>query len=185
MTTAPPAAAFAQTNRRMIALLVAFGVSLAMLVAPTPAHAAATLNIKTANTWAGRMLATLNAERKAHHLPALRMNSRLIRSAHVHNGAMAKRNTMSHQLPGEPYFATRISQAGYRWVAAGENIGWNSDESDGGLQTLEREMYNEKPPMDGHRQNILNRTYREVGIDVYFDWAHHKMWYTQDFGRAA
>ena len=131
------------------------------------------------------MLATLNAERKAHHLPALRMNSRLIRSAHVHNGAMAKRNTMSHQLPGEAFFATRISQAGYRWVAAGENIGWNSDESDGGLQTLERADVQREAADGRSPAEHPEPPYREVGIDVYFDWAHHKMWYTQDFGRAA
>ena len=43
-------------------------------------------------------------------------------------------------------------------------------------------MYNEVAPYDGHRLNILNRHYRDVGIDIYMDAAHHKMWLTQDFG---
>jgi uncharacterized protein YkwD len=46
-------------------------------------------------------------------------------------------------------------------------------------------MFRERPPNDGHRLNILSRTFRNVGIDVYFDNAHHKMWFTQDFGRQA
>ena len=92
---------------------------------------------------------------------------------------------MSHQLPGEAFFATRISRAGYRWRAAGENIGWNTDESDAGLQYLERAMYNELPPNDGHRQNILSPRSATSASTSYFDRAHHTMWYTQDFGRAA
>jgi uncharacterized protein YkwD len=185
--TASPAAATIRRSSRLVALLVGLGVALALLVSPTAAHAstATALTATNANRWAAHMLATLNAERKAHHLPAVKMNSKLVRSAHAHNADMAKKNTMSHQLPGEAFFATRITKAGYKWRAAGENIGWNSNQSDSGLQALERAMYNEKPPNDGHRVNILSSTFREIGIDVYFDKAHHKMWYTQDFGRAA
>ena len=43
-------------------------------------------------------------------------------------------------------------------------------------------MYNEVPPNDGHRVNILSHTFRQVGIDVYYDARHHKLWFTQDFG---
>jgi uncharacterized protein YkwD len=43
-------------------------------------------------------------------------------------------------------------------------------------------MYNETPPNDGHRLNILNTHYRNVGVDVYFDKVHHKLWLTTDFG---
>ncbi len=185
--TASPAAASTSRSTRLIASLVSLGVALALLVSPTAARAATApaLTTATANEWAAHMLATLNAERKAHRLPAVRMNAKLIRSAHTHNTDMAKMDTMSHQLPGEAFFAARITRAGYQWRAAGENIGWNSVETDAGLQALERAMYNEKPPDDGHRVNILSRTFREVGIDVYFDQAHGKMWYTQDFGAPA
>jgi uncharacterized protein YkwD len=113
------------------------------------------------------------------------MNSRLITSAHAHDVEMALTDDMSHQLRGEANFTNRIARAGYRWIAAGENIGWTTLETSAGLQALERSMYNEKPPNDGHRQNILSKTYRDIGIDVYFDRVHHRMWFTQDFGRAA
>lgn len=126
----------------------------------------------------------LNAERKAHHLKPLHFNQKLRLAARRHNLTMAKHNTMSHQLPGEPYFATRISRAGYHWTWAGENIGWNSRMTRAGVVALERYMYNERAPYNGHRLNILNRHYRSVGIDVYFDHKHHKVWLTTDFGRA-
>ncbi|MDT4945595.1 MAG: hypothetical protein QOH14_2328, partial [Pseudonocardiales bacterium] len=33
------------------------------------------------------------------------------------------------------------------------------------------------------RRVILNPVYRDVGVDIYMDGAHHKMWLTEDFGR--
>ena len=54
-----------------------------------------------------------------------------------------------------------------------------------GLRYLQAEMFHEKAPNNGHRLNILDRSFRNVGIDVYFDHKHHKMWFTQDFGQPA
>jgi uncharacterized protein YkwD len=42
-------------------------------------------------------------------------------------------------------------------------------------------MYNQKPPNDGHRRNILSRNYTEVGIDVHISGG--KLWLTQNFAR--
>jgi uncharacterized protein YkwD len=131
------------------------------------------------------MLKVLNQERIAHHLRPLTMNSKLILSAHRHNLAMAKADEMSHQVKGEKFFADRITAAHYNWMSAGENIGWNSQMTRPGLRYLEREMYHEKAPDNGHRLNILDHSFRNVGIDVYFDKAHNKMWFTQDFGQPA
>jgi uncharacterized protein YkwD len=128
------------------------------------------------------VLALLNSERAAHGLGALRMNTQLLRSARAHNLMMAKYNTMSHQLPGEPYFTNRIAATGYSWQTAGENVGWNSDQSTSGALYLEKLMYNEVPPNDGHRKNILNSAFRDVGIDIYFDAHTGKLWLTEDFG---
>lgn len=173
--------------RRFVVAVVAVALAAALLVVPRQSAQAATPRLTTAvtATYARAMLALLNQERKAHNRRPLRMNSKLITSAHRHNLRMAALNTMSHQLPGEPFFATRISNAGYQWSAAGENIGWNSNLSQSGLMALEREMYHEVPPNDGHRVNILSSTFRQVGIDVYFDAKHKKIWFTQDFGAPA
>jgi uncharacterized protein YkwD len=136
-------------------------------------------------SYAYSVLSQLNAERAAHGRPALTMNSELIASAHAHNLAMARADQMSHQLPGEAYFADRISAAGYHYRNAGENIGWNSAVSRSGALALESEMYAEGPPSDGsvnHYWNIVSRNYTNVGIEVWIDTVHHTLWLTEDFG---
>lgn len=89
---------------------------------------------------------------------------------------------MSHQLPGEPSLGARITDAGYQWSAAAENIAWNTGRSVAGAEYVENLMYSEQPPDDGHRLNILSRTYLDVGIDVIVDSATGRLWLTEDFG---
>ena len=137
----------------------------------------------TENAIARTVLLTMNAERALHGLPALRMNGNLIKSAHAHNLRMARFNTMSHQLPGEAFLAVRISRTGYTWRMAGENVAWNTDRTTRGALYLERLMYGERAPNDGHRRNILSGSFRHVGIDILIDARTHKLWMTQDFGR--
>jgi uncharacterized protein YkwD len=110
----------------------------------------------------------LNSERAANGLPALHLNADLTASAHGHNLTMSAANNLSHQLPGEPDFGTRITNAGYHWSAAAENIGVTTMDTTAGATAIETSMYNEQPPDDGHRQNILG-PYVDVGIDVIID----------------
>jgi uncharacterized protein YkwD len=133
--------------------------------------------------WANAVLAELNAERAHHGLPALKMNSKLIDAAHTHNLAIAKANTLSHQLSGEASLGSRISAAGYRWSSVGENIAYNSDRSPSGVLAVQKAMYNEQPPDDGHRRNILNKSFVDVGIDVINDSTHGRVWLVTDFGK--
>jgi len=41
-------------------------------------------------------------------------------------------------------------------------------------------MMAEKPPDDGHRQNLLSKDFHRIGISIYID-AHHTLWLTEDF----
>ena len=137
----------------------------------------------TNSAWAHAVLAELNAERANHGLRALRMNSKLVSAAHSHNLAMAKANSLSHQLGGEASLGSRISAAGYHWSAVAENVAYSTVRSQGGVVDMQQMMYNEKPPDDGHRHNILNERYVDVGIDVVSDSVHGKVWLVTDFGR--
>jgi uncharacterized protein YkwD len=161
----------------LVATLLAAG---ALNISPA---SAATPSKATSVSIAKALLHAINTKRASSHLPALRMNSRLISSAHGHNLAMAHRNTMSHQLPGEATFSARISNVGYDWSSAGENIAWNTDWTLHGAIVLERYMNAEKAPNNAHKVNILSKSYRDVGVDIYMDAAHHRMWLTQDFGK--
>jgi uncharacterized protein YkwD len=162
-----------------------FGLFTAVTISARPASAA--VPKRTTLEWdiAWAVKRQINSERAAHGLRRVRMSSQLMLSARRHNVTMASFDEMSHQLPGEPYFGRRMILAGYNWSYAGENIGWNSDMTLEGVKLLQRMMYHEKPPNDGHRANILSRHYRNVGVDVYMDKTHHKVWLTTDFGHRA
>jgi len=152
--------------------------------APAKTASSSASGYATRSDWAKAVLAELNAERANHGLSALKLNSKLVSSAHTHNLAMAKANKLSHQLSGEAALGSRVSAAGYRWSAVGENIAYNSSRSQGGVLAVQKAMYNEKPPNDGHRRNILSKTYVDVGIDVINDSVHGKVWLVTDFGRS-
>jgi uncharacterized protein YkwD len=169
-----------------VALLVVtmlLGLTAGTVVHAGPAGAAvpARTDLERKIDWAIYRL--INKERAANGLHQLYMAPALRLSARRHNVTMARFNEMSHQLPGEPVFTKRMSNAGYNWSWAGENIAWNSEMTEAGVALLERLMYNEKPPNDDHRLNILSRHYRNVGVDVYLDRENHKIWLTTDFGR--
>ena len=175
----------ARPRRRSIRAIVAATGLVASLFVPAvigsqPAGAA--LMTTTESSISHAIVLMLNAERALHGLRPLTTNYSLQLSARRHDKAMAAANTMSHQLPGEPDFATREERAGYNWVWAGENIAWNSNMSLTGVKQLESLMYNEKAPNNGHRLNILNSHFKNVGIDILMDTVHHKVWMTEDFG---
>ncbi len=129
------------------------------------------------------MVAAINSGRAQQGRPALTVYANLQNSAHAHDLAMAAANQLSHQLPGEPDIGTRETNAGVSWTAAGENIGWTSDMTQAGALSLEASMFGETPPNDGHRQNILSSTFTMVGVDVYLDQTHGRLWLTEDFAR--
>ena len=128
----------------------------------------------------------INAARGQTNLPALQWSNMLVNSAHKHNLAMMAANQLSHQLPNEPALGTRISQAGVNWTLAAENIGESSDylHPTNAATSLDQDMLNEKPPDDGHRQNILSNA-NIIGIDVLVDTQNQKIWLTEDFARTA
>lgn len=152
---------------------------------PAPAPRSGNSSGYSVSSFAYSVLAQLNSERAAHGLRALTMNGQLISSAHAHNLAMAGDDQMSHQLPGEAYFANRIQNAGYNWQDCGENIGWNSAISRDAALVLESDMYAEGPPPSGtvnHYANIVSKQFTDVGIEVWIDTVHQKLWLTEDFG---
>ena len=132
---------------------------------------------------ANALFSLLNQERAQNGLAALGRSGQLNNSAHAHNVVMANTGVFSHQVTsaGEPSLGARISATGYQWTSAGENIAWGSYASVSFADQLETEMYNETPPDDGHRLNILSTSFRNVGVDVITD-GSGKMWITFDFG---
>lgn len=160
-------------------LLVATG-----LLASTAVAAQASTPVMTSSetSIAGSVLNLLNAERGWHHLRPLHLHGYLTRAATAHNLKMATYNTLSHQLPGEYRLSLRITSAGFKpLVWYGENIAWTSVISRSGALALEKKMYDERYPANGHRLNILNSHYTYVGVAIHVDRTHNKLWLTTDF----
>lgn len=114
-----------------------------------------------------RILDLTNIERRRVGYPALSLNSQLIAAAQAHSEKMARHNQLKHQLPGELKLGDRISQAGYRWSAVAENIGWNYQTPEDAI-----EGWMKSP---GHRKNLLNPKYKELGV------GYSKTYWTQNF----
>jgi uncharacterized protein YkwD len=116
----------------------------------------------------------VNKQRAAHGLPPLRASAQLTRAAQGWSDEMVGRRTFSHGSD----FAGRISNAGYDWAAAAENIAT-------GLATP-RAVVRAWMADPIHCQNILNPSYRDLGVGVnghpVAGAASAPATWTQDFG---
>jgi uncharacterized protein YkwD len=135
---------------------------------------------------AAQVLALINQARSAAGLAPLTITAGLNASAARHNATMAGGCGLSHQCPGEPDLGARETAAGVRWTACGENVGEGGPVADTSAAIgqmavgLTQSMLDEKPPDDGHRRNILSRSFTHIGIAVYRD-PSGTVWLTQDF----
>jgi uncharacterized protein YkwD len=153
---------------------------------PAPVHAPAPAQLASQPEVAQQLLAQINAWRADAGQAPLTMTAGLVASAHKHNLVMAAGCGMSHQCPKELAFGDRIKKEGVTFTFAAENIGTGGKVADSTAailafaQRLNTGMHDEKPPDDGHRQNMLSPHVKRIGIDVVRD-AHGNIWLTQDF----
>jgi uncharacterized protein YkwD len=117
-----------------------------------------------------------NVERSRAGLSRLRVEDHLMRAAQLQAEQMASLGRMDHVLSDGPYPAPkdRLAAAGYRWRAYAENI-----------------AYGQRGPEDvteswmgsaGHRANMLNGTYTDIGTGYAVD-ARGRSYYVQVFGK--
>ena len=112
-------------------------------------------------------LCLLNVERRSAGLPKLRLNKRLSRAARGHARSMVRDDYFSHDSRDGSSFVDRIRRTGYlrsaqRWTV-GENLAWGS-----GGRATPKSIMESWMASPGHRQNILTRSFREIGIGVVF-----------------
>jgi uncharacterized protein YkwD len=99
----------------------------------------------------------LNRERMAQGLPALQWDEALATAAREHAMRMAQRNTLSHQLPGEPAVQDRATRAGARFSLIAENIA---------VAPTPATIHSAWMQSAHHRENILDPELNVVGIAV-------------------
>jgi uncharacterized protein YkwD len=149
---------------------VAVAGIVAATVAAAPAHAAcAGANVMPSSANAAKVrkatLCLLNAQRRAHGLHKLRENGKLRRAAAGYSRLMVSQGFFSHVSPGGSTLESRVNSTHYldgaRSWSIGENIAWGT----GPLGTP-RAIVKAWMNSPGHRENILNGTYRDIGIGI-------------------
>ncbi len=125
--------------------------------------------------------------------PAVALNAQLNQSARGHSQDMLARNYFEHDTPEGVSPFTRMNNAGYIFITAGENLAWRGttgfldEPSTAEAQHVDL-FVDSTIPGRGHRKTMLNAAFREVGISVIrgrftengtvFD----SLMQTQDFG---
>lgn len=102
-------------------------------------------------------LALLNADRVANGLAPLRLNTRLASLADYYAQDMINRNFFAHNNPEGQSPFDRMKAWGISFGYAGENLAINTS-----VPAAEKAFMNSS----GHRANILNSHYTQVGIGV-------------------
>jgi uncharacterized protein YkwD len=107
----------------------------------------------------------INNRRVVRGLPRLRINDRLSKAAMWHTHDMVRRNYFAHVSKRGRDVVDRLYGAGYlggrfSW-SVGENLAWGSG-SLGAPRQIVRAWMNSP----GHRRNMLDSRYREIGIGV-------------------
>lgn len=122
-----------------------------------------------------QVLDLVNTERARNGCGALRESGQLRTAAQRHSDDMAARGYFDHTNPDGAGPGDRITAAGYRWRAYGENIAKGQQDA--------RSVMTAWMNSSGHRANILNCTFTELGVEVRL--GSGGPWWTQNFGTPA
>ena len=176
MSSAPfvvPAARRPGVTTRRLAGLVALlfaATSLATLAAPAPAAA---WDAGTFSSQSEQDLITLtNRARASHGLRALKTDSALTKIARWRSKDMINRDYFSHTIPGYGNVFDKLSNTGYCFKVAGENIGWNTYPDDVATAAIQKMFMDSS----GHRANILGKSWDVIGVGAYKSSSGKKMW---------
>ncbi len=127
-----------------------------------------------------RVVELTNELRQQHGCPELQISLELTVAARAHSQEMADHNYMNHVDLSGQRSAWRAQQAGYTGSAGWENIAAGYPTAD----AVVAGWYNETPPNDGHRRNILNCSLTEIGVGAATNPnSDYGIYWTQDFGQ--
>jgi uncharacterized protein YkwD len=128
----------------------------------------------------------VNRERTTRGLKPLALQGQLSDASVGFSALMVREQFFSHVAPDGTDMVDRLSRAGYirdnlsGWNV-GENIGWGT-----GSYATPAEMVKAWMDSPGHRENILNKEFREIGIGVVLGVPQSGLsggaTYTTDFG---
>ncbi len=147
---------------------------------------ATTTTTALASNFATRVIARTNSYRVAHGCHALAQNPILMGTAQAHSADMATHDFVGHNSSSGAPIGDRITAAGYAYSLFAENIAWGQTSPE---QVVDM-WFNESPPNDAHRKNILNCALHDIGVGYVYlandpgKVTSHTYW-TEDFGTRA
>ncbi len=126
-----------------------------------------------------------NKVRRNHNLKVFCVHPALQKAARAHSKDMIQRDYFSHNTKGKYTFAQRLKRfgytsKGYRYYTTGENIAYGS-----GSYSTPKSRMDSWMKSPGHRRNILNGKFREIGVGTYtgtYKGNKGVTMYTADFG---
>jgi uncharacterized protein YkwD len=161
-----------RSRRAPIGVAIAFALSsVGLLAAPTATFAWDAGSFSSASEQ--QLVALTNQSRANAGRRALRVDSALTSIARYRSKDMITRNYFSHSIPpsGKSVFNV-MSERGYCFNLAGENIGWNTYPDD--VATVQiHQMFMNSP---SHRENIMGRAWDVIGVGAYKGADGKKMW---------
>lgn len=110
-------------------------------------------------SYAEQVVRLVNKERAKAGLPALEMQADLTAAANVR--AREIKQSFSHTRPDGSSFSSVLKEHGVSYRGSGENIAYGQKTPE---QVMEGWMNS-----DGHRANILNKNYKNIGVGYYQD----------------
>ena len=177
------------TRARVLGAALAAALVLAAPAAADPGcpGADSVVGAQDASALAGPTLCLLNAERRAAGLRPVAGQQNLAVAAARFSAEMVRERFFEHRAPGGPDLTGRLTLARYLgrsttpWIV-GENLAWAR-----GPSATPRGIVAAWMASPGHRSNILEPDYRDIGIGVVAGTpgdAGNGVTVTTDFGRA-
>lgn len=114
---------------------------------------------ETVLSYAEQVAKLVNIERAKAGLPELAVQTDITAAANVR--AKEIKTQFSHTRPDGSSFSTVLKDQGISFRGAGENIAWG--------QKSPEAVMNAWMNSDGHRANILNKNYKNIGVGYYQD----------------
>lgn len=108
-------------------------------------------------SYAEQVVKLVNEERAKAGLSALKMDADITNAANVRAKEIVQK--FSHTRPNGSSFSSVLKEQGVSFRGSGENIAWG--------QKSPEEVMKGWMNSDGHRANILNKNYKNIGVGYY------------------
>lgn len=110
-------------------------------------------------SFAEQVVKLVNEERAKAGLPAVKMQEDITAAANVR--AKEIKQSFSHTRPNGSSFSSVLKEQGVSFRGSGENIAWG--------QKSPEQVMNGWMNSEGHRANILNKNFKNIGVGHYQD----------------